>query len=218
MQLAGSVNVSSVQLTQSAPKKTMMKNTHGDSSTDSESTEEDGPPPFSVDNNDKFIKFLRRTLNIRDKEWATVRTLGQALERYEAAQRATAMLEEWGWARSSGGFQVPAGDVRDIKDSRHFDFNVICDSAFFSYIPVQSGEMHISPEIQLAWLYLSNIQRRVMTVLSLNMSGLKQQCLSLLNGWRILRVTRGIFHKCLWDNFVSGVTKNFVNMRGNSGM
>lgn len=80
--------------------------------------EDQGPAPFTVDHDEKFKKFLRTVLGIRTKEWPTVRTLGQALPRYQAAQSAVSKLEAWGWRRAQGGFRVPPHDPIDVSKSK----------------------------------------------------------------------------------------------------
>ena len=79
--------------------------------------EENAVTPFPVDGNDRFLRFLRHALAIRDKEWPTARTLDDALQRYQAAEAAIAKLKAWGWSRPQGGFQVPRCDPRDHDNS-----------------------------------------------------------------------------------------------------
>jgi hypothetical protein len=59
---------------------------------------------------DNFSLFLRTLLGGRTTEWKTARTAGDAWVRHSTVIDAIERLEELGWARTRGGYQVPEGD------------------------------------------------------------------------------------------------------------
>jgi hypothetical protein len=56
-----------------------------------------------------FIRFLRTCLDGPTQQWKPAITAGDALVRHQAVLKAVDYLNELGWGRTRGGFQVPDG-------------------------------------------------------------------------------------------------------------
>ena len=56
-----------------------------------------------------FVEFLRDLLDGRTTDWKTARTAEDALVRHQAVLDAMSQLDDLGWAKTGGGFQVPEG-------------------------------------------------------------------------------------------------------------
>jgi hypothetical protein len=57
-----------------------------------------------------FATFLRKLLNGRTIDWKTARTAEDARIRHQAVLDATNQLEDLGWAKTGGGYQIPEGE------------------------------------------------------------------------------------------------------------
>jgi hypothetical protein len=58
---------------------------------------------------DDFPKFLRTLLNGRTTDWKTAKTAEDALVCHQVVLDAMKHLEDLGWAKTGGGYQIPEG-------------------------------------------------------------------------------------------------------------
>jgi len=57
-----------------------------------------------------FTVFLQKLLNGRTTDWKTARTAEDARVRHQAVIDVTNQLEDLGWAKTGGGYQIPEGE------------------------------------------------------------------------------------------------------------
>ncbi|KAL7277985.1 hypothetical protein ACG7TL_007938 [Trametes sanguinea] len=69
-----------------------------------------------------FIEYLRDLLEGPKNQWRKAKTVGHILQRRKAVERAMQVVEELGWEKSKGGYQIPEADYDDagVFAGRHF--------------------------------------------------------------------------------------------------
>ena len=68
---------------------------------------------------DPLPRFLNKHFDGPSTERPKAETIGDVLDRYKDIQAVFANLKSLGWARSSGGYQIPEGKVRCGWDAMH---------------------------------------------------------------------------------------------------
>src|ERR1700732_4020145 len=56
-----------------------------------------------------FAAFLQDLLDSQTTDWKTARTAEDALVRHQAVLDAMSQLDDLGWAKTGGGYQIPEG-------------------------------------------------------------------------------------------------------------
>jgi hypothetical protein len=63
--------------------------------------------------------FMRELLNGPEKEWPKAKTAGDILKWFLALNDAMKVLDDLGWGRSTGGYQIPAGMIQQLSAILH---------------------------------------------------------------------------------------------------
>ncbi|KAJ2993786.1 hypothetical protein NUW54_g7662 [Trametes sanguinea] len=96
-----------------------------------------------------LISFIRQLVDGPTGQWKKAKTVGDILQRCKAVDHAMAVMEELGWEKSKGGYQIPEGECRAPYqyNSRIPDSPNGCGTSDYADAGVLAGQTFVKEDI-----------------------------------------------------------------------